>query len=162
MLNATEPVAIGVALNLADYNALEQSRKFESYHFCFHYCLIEAARKVSEGETLSLVLDYRQKTLGPAKEILHSVKNWEDFAERKRLGGVTSQSSKDFVPLQAADWLSNEIFKGVYNRSSHPSTKTRTAYRNLEGFLITYQCLYGETICTFFDELGSYGFKLAP
>lgn len=160
VLNATEPVAIGVALNLSDYHAFEQSRSLESYHFCFHYCLIEAARKVPERETISLILDYRQKTSGTANEILHSVKNWKDFAERNRLGGVTSQSSKDFAPLQAADWLSNEIFKDVNNKSKNLTQRTRPNFQLLEGFLVTYQDLHEDSIGALFYELRSLGFPL--
>jgi len=154
VIEATEPTGIGVSLNLQDYDKLPESRTLPPpYHVCWQYCLIEAARKVPDGNEVSFVLDRRAKTFEKADRIKELMRECPDWESGNKIGAVVLQHSHGFPPLQAADWLAYEIFRHAGRKDT-----TEEGCKLRSSFLVTYQEFSEDNIPTLLDELKLAGF----
>lgn len=73
---------------------------------------LDAARGfIGADEKVAFIFGRQDEWKHTALRLYDGFKNVRDFEQRHRLGSISFESSKDFVPLQAADFLDYELRK---------------------------------------------------
>jgi len=107
---------VALAVNWDDFNEIMPGSRFpHPYTFLFQITIRRIARWTSDSspdEKIQIVLD-RGQFSGACSDIFNDVvQNPKvDYTERRNLQGISSQSSSEFVPLQASDLLAYRTLK---------------------------------------------------
>ena len=138
ILNAHAGVGIGVGIRAEDYQALvprglaKTTKQYLEMPFVilwgrFLIELSEAAREIDlRGHKIACIFDQNQAMAGLMVETMLGVKR--KYPEQSKwMGSISFEDKKDFLPLQAADFIAYETFKLVNNtfgQTQRPLRKT--------------------------------------
>jgi hypothetical protein len=134
----------GSAVLLSDYDVVAPSDRDgilrSPYLLCFEHCVREMASLAAwqsdrtgnspEADKVKFICDQHSQYSRPAVRRYNGLKMDERWANRKRLGPISFESSRTNMPLQVADILAYEAFKHIDN-SRYSERRVRVSVRRL-------------------------------
>lgn len=140
------PVPIGAMVSVEDFNSLSECQRnsfHTPYHLAFQTCTRGAALEgISHNERVAMVYAYNQEfgailpkeiysvdQAGNAEKLWHAIRTMTDFG--KGMGGYSSDTPQNMIPLQAADLFAYELAKEFENLLVRPNDNMRWGLQQL-------------------------------
>lgn len=129
---------ISVALLLDDYRELMTGAAGEEFPDPYMLALQLIVRRIAyqasrlpEGEQVECIFDQNEEFAGNATDLFTRIVRSPLVPHREKLRGIAFESSKKFIPLQAADLLAFETLLAVRRKLS-PGGRERELRRSLK------------------------------